>query len=176
MSFAYIAISFAVIGAATTAYGANAQNQAVKRSTKKAQAAAKVQQKQLSDQVDLERRKLRIEADRVRGALRVQGAESGFETGSGSYAALEHQADVDEALNRRILDINYANEQAAAASNLTLNLDRIMQQGQNLLLAGLTGGIQGAQTGLQIGRGLDLGGGDAVGENAIKSPDGVKMP
>lgn len=178
MSFAYIAVSFAVIGAATSVYGATEQNKAVKKSVKKAQAAGKVQQKQLQDQADLERRKLRNEAERVRGSLRVIGAESGFEQ-SGSYDALETQANIDEAINGIVLRKNLQNEQAAAASNLAVQLDNIVQRGQNVLLAGITGGIQGAQVGLQIG-GAFGGGGEAVPapdtNNAIKSPDGIEMP
>lgn len=180
MSFAYIAVSFAVIGAATSVYGANAQNQAVKKSMRSAKKAAEVQQKQLQDQADLERRKLRNEAERVRGTLRVQGAESGFEF-DGTYDALERQANIDEAINGIVLKQNLRNEQAAAASNLAVQLDQIAQRGQNVLLAGITGAMEGAQTGLAIGGAFSGGGGGGGGNTpdvgaGIKSPDGIEMP
>lgn len=142
------------LGAAGSAASASAQNSIARAQQAALHRAVGVQQQQVVDAAELERRKRLNEAAMIAGRLRVAAGDAGTGFG-GSYQALQRQADYDLALN-----------DAIAARNLRANLVAIRTGGQaqalqiaaqrtNPLLQGLLGGLSGFNAGLSIADGLD---------------------
>lgn len=147
MAMAAVVGGLAVASAVASAKQAQEQNRAVRRSQDAAQHAAAVQGHQLDQQAEIEGLKRKNESQMIRARLRVANAEAG--TGDG-FESLYDQVGFDEALNNQILETNRVNEHRAIESGLQVNLASLASQGRNAILAAFQGGLQGAQTGLQI--------------------------
>ena len=148
------AAALAVAGAGTAAYSASEQNKAVRKAAGTTRAAAELQARQLMDSAKLESYKAALKAEQVRGRIRVAAASAGLSTDAGSFSALAQQNALDEALNQAIIQQNQQNQVNAVLSGGAADIARLMAQRQNALLAGIQGGIAGAQTGLAIGGAL----------------------
>ena len=174
-------VEMMALGAVTSMMAAKQQNAAVKRSmytTKKYAEMRRdsiierrgIMQKQTLASRDAETLKTMRRASEVRGKIRVAQASGGLSTGSGSAARMVKQADIDEASNLGILNTNTANRMQMMNidyKNMNLenmagyeqNINQALAQGQNEMLAGLSGGASGLSTGLGIQRGITGGSG-----------------
>jgi len=142
-----LSLSAATAGVGVYASATQAQ-QANKFGRKQQQAqthAAQVQERQIEAQAALEKEKTEREAHHIRSTLRVAAGESGLGLG-GTYEALMRQADLDQALNTEIIERN-----AAMAIQSAYSQVQPRPPTQNALLAGIMGGLGGAQTGLSLG-------------------------
>jgi hypothetical protein len=174
-------VEMMALGAVTSMMAAKQQNKAVARSmyTNKKYAEMRresiierrgIMQKQTLAARDAETLKTMRRASEVRGKIRVAQAAGGLSTGSGSGARIVKQADIDEAQNLGILNTNtanrmqmmnldYKNMNLENMANYENNINQALSQGQNTMLAGLTGGISGLSTGLGIQRSVQGGSG-----------------
>jgi len=151
---AYITAAAAVAGASTTAYGAYAQNQNVKKAKKDAATAAAINKRQLSDQRSVEQMKREQESQRVKAAIRAAATSAGAGFDSSSYSALVTQAEIDRSTNAAIADQSFTNNLARITSGLNATVNELDSRRQNVLISGLLGGLQGAQAGYAISGGL----------------------
>jgi hypothetical protein len=145
----FIAIALAVASAGLGVYGAQQQNQAVRRSMQARNRQAEVQNKQIAQQAAVEKMKARNEAARIRGRIRVAGAESGAGLG-GTFAQLLTQADYEDLLNESIINTNRDNAFGASLAGLQVDMSSLSAQGQSPLIAAFQGGLSGLSTGLAI--------------------------
>lgn len=152
-----------VAGAGLSVASAQSRNRAIGRSMRSANDAAGTTLGQLADQTALERLRRVRQTEQIIGRLRVASAEAGGGFG-GSAAALERQAQFDSGIDRAIIDANYSNNANRVLSGLDAQELSLSSQTVNPLLAGLFGGVQGLQTGLQI-----YGGAQAIGD-LLKTP------
>lgn len=182
MAIAAAPIALAVVGAATSVAQAQANNRAVRRSMEAAARGAEEQSRQVVDQSEVEAMKRRNEADMIRARLRVAGADAGI---GDAIGGLMSQANYDEALNREILDRNTVNQQRLIHSGLQADLAALKGRAVNAVLAGISGGLSGATTGLQISslvRGIgNLGPSSAkpeviIGGSQMSNPDIPVLP
>lgn len=155
MPFPFLAL--AALGAAANGglsiLGANARNAQIEQSMRSNNAAAAMEIQQQHRIAALQRERSRRAANRTFGLITVSAAERGVGMG-GSVAAIERTAAVDEALNQNAMDIEAFGAGQRTLASLRNTQTSLASQGQSLALAGLTGAIQGAQTGLSIGQGI----------------------
>ena len=147
MAFA-LPIAGLAIGAAGSAVAASSQNRAIRGSQAAQGRAFVTNASQVNEQAALEQRKRQQEARVLQSRIRVLAGESGS-TG-GSFAALNRQAAFDAELNQLILERNRQNQIASLASGAAANIASLQNSTTNTVLAGITGGLGGAQTGLAI--------------------------
>jgi hypothetical protein len=110
------------------------------------------QQQQLAERAGLERLRNERQAAQAMGRIRASAAESGVSLASGSVMSLENQAIADQTLNQQIIDQNFQNQVARVRSGAEANLATLSSQHQSPILAGISGALGGAQTGLAIGQ------------------------
>lgn len=139
------------IGTGVSVAGAYQQNKAVRRSAAAQSAAADAQNAQLEAASDLERRKIQNRARQVEGRLRVLTIAAGG-GGGDTFADLDRQSRLDEALNLEVLGQNEANQRASLRAGFQANIAQLGSQVQSALLSGIMGGLQGANTGLAVGQ------------------------
>jgi hypothetical protein len=162
-----------VASAAMSVHQANEQNQAAKRSMKVASDNASrrreymrkrkdAAQKGAVRSRDIESIKLRNQAARVAGTVKVAQAEGSLSTGSGSGAAMIGQLNRDKTEKAELLadntggmlsKINSDFEAGMVETQGTYEAQFAAAQGQmsSPFLAGLQGGISGAGTALSLG-------------------------
>ena len=174
MGFAVLAVIM-MAGMAYTSYAsAQAQNEmlAQQMAANARMAAAKnkqiierkeVVQAQTKEYADVESLKIEKQRAIARGKIRVSQAEGGLSTGgSGSGKSLLNFADSESSFSHEILALNTASaldniSQDAAhgilgnVASYEAQIHQAMLQTQSPFLAGLSGGIQGAATGLSMG-------------------------
>lgn len=148
-----VAIATAAAGAGTSAYSAVQQNQAIKRQSNSVRDAAATQARQLQEQASVERQKRAREAQQVRGRLAALSSDAGVGLNSGSQQALAQQSLYDEMASREIVNRNLRSQIAAVQSGAQANLESLSAQQQSPIISGVMGGLQGFQTGIQIGMG-----------------------
>jgi len=158
-------LAIAAFSATATYAQASSQNKAIRKSAASARLAGSIQTRQVNDSASLERTKRQNEAERIRGRLRVAAAAAGLGIDGGSYGDLLNQANYDAALNQTILERNRQNEVARIQSGTASNLAQLAGHLQNLVLASVTGGMQGFSTGMQIGSAVPPSGGGGGGPN-----------
>lgn len=139
-----------LVGGATSYAGAKQQNDAARRAARSTREAAEINAGQVRQRSAQEQREQRSQAARIRALIRVRAAEQGADLDSGSYAALENQAGIDEAENIQTIRRNAANQILSIASGGNARLEEIEGSRRNLLLDAFMGGVQGAGTGLSI--------------------------
>jgi hypothetical protein len=83
--------------------------------------------------------------------MRVAAAAAGIAPDVGVFSALAQQEAFDYAINQSVMKQNTRNQIASVLSGGAANIAQIRSQMQNPLLSGISGAIQGAQTGLAIG-------------------------
>jgi hypothetical protein len=149
-----IPAALAVVGAAESVSAASAQNRAAHRSAVTANAAAVAKTQQIEDAAALERTKTQNQFEQIRGRLRVAGAAAGVGLG-GSFDALDEQAAVDENLNKQVINTNTTNQVASVRSGLDADLTSLASHTMSTILAGFTGGVTGAETGLRVSTAVD---------------------
>lgn len=156
------AITGLVVGGISTAasvaqaaqQNANAEAQA-KAANKNAQARADAQRKsaevrsqQLADQAQVERQKVSRQAHRIESRLRVAAGESGMGQGD-SFNAMMRQVGFDESTEIGIINQNLKSGLDYVASSIEPVQKTIAPQ-TDVMFSGLTGGMQGFSTGLNI--------------------------
>lgn len=129
------------------------QNDAIKKSMESRQQAAELRQDQLAEQAAIERQKQHDRSQQILGRVRVAAAEAGVGMG-GTYSALAAQAEIDRGRNEQIINRNFLNNVALIQSGQQADHLALSAQMQNPVLAGLTGGLTGLQTGLSISQGI----------------------
>jgi len=148
-----ISAASAATGAAVSAAEASARNrqtrEAAEQQALEYRRAAGVQMKQVSEQASLEKARRLNEARLIASRLRVAAGESGLGYG-GSYQAMLRQLDYDLALNRYILSRNRQNRLRAIAAGAASQISGLSVPEELPWLAGLTGGLRGAQIGLNL--------------------------
>ena len=149
MGAAAVAIPLIVASGAIAANAANKRNQSIKRAEGSSIAAEQVQTRQINDAAALQREKIGIQAQQIRGRIRAAASAAGFED-SGTYSQLETLASQDAATNDRIIKQNQFANVNRAYSGLQANLNDISSQYQSTLLAAFSGGMTGANAGLAI--------------------------
>jgi hypothetical protein len=173
-------MGMAAVGAVTSVMAAQQKNKAIEQSmaTNRKYAMERrgalidrrgVLQRQTLAARDAETLKTMRQAQQLRGSIRNSGAASGIAVENRLVA----QADIDEAQNLGILNTNTSNRLMSAdidykSANLenmasySNNINAALSQGQNALLAGITGGIGGLSSGVGIARGIQGGSGSLV--------------
>jgi len=146
-----LAIGLGVLGAGVGGLQASQQNRAAGRAASSARLAAQIQSRQVAEAAQLERLKAFREAELVRGRVRVAAAAAGIAPDIGVFNTLLQQEAFDYAINQSIIERNAQNQIASVLSGGAANIAQIRSQMQNPFLSGLSGAIQGAQTGLAIG-------------------------
>ena len=119
---AALAIASAVSAAAAGTAGAAISAKNASDAKDDARNAAKVQAKQLNDQKMAEQARNRMEAEKVKGRLRVLAAASGFSVDGGSYGDLIEQANYETGLNSGVINQNYRNNINRLNSGLSAQL------------------------------------------------------
>lgn len=142
---------FGGIGAATSAVQASKQNKALKNAAASQSQAAAIQTTQLTDAAAVEREKRIDDQRRIAARLRVASGEAGLSLGSGTSLALQNQSVSDLSTNLSILERNLQSQIAAVNTGAQANINALEAQTINPLLAGYSGGLGGATTGLSIG-------------------------
>ena len=143
-----LAAGGAALGAGLSIAQASARNSALDRSSASVRNAARVGYAQTYQQEAIARLKNIRESRRAQGLLRVIAAER---TGdSGAYRALSMQAAFDSEVDDWIIQTNTQHQIAAIRSRAEAALTELAGQAVNPILAGLTGALGGAQSGLSI--------------------------
>lgn len=141
-----------VFGSILGIEASNKHNAALDAQGANAQEAARIQAEQLAAQRDIEIQKQQIQADQVRGRLRAIAAEAG--TGFGdTQQALEGSVVANQNLNTSIINKNYQSNIQANRVGLQGQLLALDAGQTNSALAGVTGGLSGFGTGLNIASG-----------------------
>jgi hypothetical protein len=138
-----LAILGAIMMASMAGMSAYTANAAAKRNEEQQAAALAMQQQQAAQQADVEAEKVKQQAHQIESRIRVAAGESGIGLG-GTYQALTRQANMDESYNLGLIEQNRINAQMNIASQFQ------EQPRSNPLLAGIMGGIQGANMGLNL--------------------------
>ena len=141
------------IGLATSAFGANQQRKAIKQQMRDNNRAVEIELGQAKVAADRENEVIRRNAARVAGLISVSAAERGVGS-SGSTAALQLSGDADAAFNRRGVAQGLYNRQESSLQSLRTGNRAVASRAPSLFMAGISGALQGATTGLQIGQGL----------------------
>lgn len=149
-----LAIGTGAAGTGTSVYSAVQQNQAIKRQSEATRQSAATQARQLQEQASVERQKRAREAQQVRGRLAALASDAGVGLNSGSQRALGQQSLYDEMASREIVNRNLRSQIAAVQSGAQANLESLSAQQQSPIISGVMGGLQGFQTGIQIGMGF----------------------
>jgi hypothetical protein len=121
-------------------------NKTAKRSLQSAWVSAQVQAKQTALAGALSREQAIDEGQKVLGALRVAAGTAGV----ADFYAAEQQAVLDAERNAKIESYNAAARQAGIRSEYEAAAVQIKSRYRSPLLAGLTGGLGGAQVGLNL--------------------------
>lgn len=148
----------AVAAAATGAAGAAAsysqaqqQNRAARKAADSTRKAAAENVAQVRQAESIEQKRQRMNANRIRAALRVSAAEQGAGVDDGSFADLDRQTRIDEQFNRNVTSLNASNQVRSVLSGADARLEELESRTTNALLDAFLGGVQGAGTGLSIG-------------------------
>jgi len=132
---------------------ASARNSALSRSAASANANARTELEQQNRVAGIQTTRARQNAARVRGLITVAAASRGVGAG-GSVAALERNVDQDTALNQYAIDTNHYGAGQRVLAQLANVNQNLANEGQNPLLSGVTGALQGFSTGLSIAGGI----------------------
>lgn len=164
-TMAILTIGSAAASGAMSASAASQQNKAIRRAMKSEQEAADLQTDQLHASFNKGRADNLKKASALEGHIRVLSGAKNIGT-PGTTEALLRQKDYDEAENAIVMEENYLNQAERVRSGLQANLNTLASRSQNKLIAGISGAVGGAGTGLQIGLGLK--------EAGILKPPNVK--
>jgi len=152
------------LGAASSAASAAQQNAAARAAAKTASqrgaamaASGAIQMQQIRQAAAQQRAERLDEAHRLRSRIRVAAGESGIGYG-GTYEAMMRQVDFDAAAAAGSITRNESWALRRAQFGLSADLAPLREpyQMQPIALAGFTGGLSGAISGLRISRALDL--------------------
>lgn len=161
-----MAYTTAALSLVATAAAAKMQNDAVRRSMRSAQQAAKVQAVQVNKQAKVESLKATVETEKVRGRIRVAAAAAGIPIEGSSYESLLNQSDYNDAFNQSIIEENRKANVARVVSGGQANMAELSSRFQNVLIAGFQGGLSGLSAGLAIQNAINSGGGGGgTGDN-----------
>jgi hypothetical protein len=144
-----------VSAAATTAASANQarqQNNMAKDQAERVRKAKSENDRQRAIQLSVEQQKAVRQAQQVSGRIRTAAAEAG--TGlTGSFAALDNQAGIDNGRVLQGLSISNAFAAQSSASQLDANLAEIASRrigSTTVISQGIQGALSGFSTGLSI--------------------------
>lgn len=149
-----LGIGGGAVGAGLSVYGASERNQQIGETMNRANDAAAEEIAQQGRIAGVQTRQTREQAARIRGAIRVSTADRGVGFG-GSAAALERDAAIKAGRNTDIINLNRYGSERSTLAALRNTQAQLSSQAQELWLAGLTGALGGAQTGLSIGTGIE---------------------
>jgi len=147
-------ISLGIMGAAASGAlsigQASSRNRQIDSQSASLSNAARVQAGQLADQRSQQLQERRIEAAQLAGRLATQTAGAGVGFGT-TYAGLDNTIATSLARSSTNIERNYQNALLSLQAGTQLSQDQLDSQRQNEFLTGLTGGLAGLTTGLQIG-------------------------
>lgn len=150
-----------VLGAATSAAAASAQNRAIKRSAAAQRESERVTTRQLRDQAGQATDSNRRVADQVAARTRVLSIASGG-GGGDTRDDLLRTIEMDSGRNADTIQQNLDNRVASVRSGTAANLAALSGQMRSVGLDIIGGGIDGFNTGLGLYRGgKELFGGDS---------------
>lgn len=148
-------ISLGIMGAAASGAlsigQASSRNRQIDSQSASLSNAARVQAGQLADQRSQQLQERRIEAAQLAGRLATQTAGAGVGFGT-TYAGLDNTIATSLARSSTNIERNYQNSLLSLQAGTQLSQDQLDSQRQNEFLTGLTGGLAGLTTGLQIGQ------------------------
>lgn len=147
-----LTIGATAFGAATSAYGAYAQNQALSHAAGSYNQAARVQTNQVASQGAAERGENRRTADQIAARARVLSIAAGGS--AGSVADIDRTLVFDAARNAQISRDNEAARIAAIRSGNEAALASLRGQARLAILDTISGGLYGLSTGLSISSAL----------------------
>ena len=134
----------------TSAYAASQQNKAISAGMDAQARAAAIQQQQLASQTGQAQQERVREANQLAARIRVARGEAGVGLG-GSTAAVLRQADFDAASDINTIGQNYLMSAQRVRSGADAGMIELENRTQNPILTAFLGGMQGLNTGLQIG-------------------------
>lgn len=149
-----VAVALAIAGAAASASAAAQQNAATRRSASAANQQTADRVKQIQDAAATERLKEANNTAQIRGRVAVANAAAGLGT-DGTAQDLDNQAGFDLSLNQQIINKNATAATTNASNDLNASLASLSEHIVNPVLAGFTGGLQGGEAGLQIGKAIN---------------------
>jgi len=149
-----ILIASALGGAALSGIGAIQRNNQIEKQGRNTEDAARLQAQQLADRKRQQQENARLETAALRGRLLASAAERGGGFAGTSYDALDQSILGSSARANRSIDTNYNNALQQIRLGSQASLDQLYANQQNPVLSGLSGGLQGALTGIQLNAGL----------------------
>lgn len=162
---AFAAAAFAGIGAGLSAFGAQSRNTAINRAMDR-------NNRNAAEEIAAQQRIYEIQATRARkdeartqGLVAVSAAERGVGSG-GSTEALSTNIAIEGNVNQYALGLEHYGQERRTLATLQNTQEGLAGQGQSVALAALSGAVQGAQTGLSIGNGIE----DLMKEPASAAP------
>lgn len=150
-----LAILSAAAGGAASYSQAQSQNRAARKAEDSTRKAAEANVQQVRAAETIEQKRQRMQANRIRAALRVRAAAQGGDLDDGSFAALDRQTRIDEQFNRNVTSLNASNQVRSVMTGADARLEELQSRMTNPLLDAFLGGVQGAGTGLSIGNSIN---------------------
>lgn len=138
----------AIGGGVIAGQQARERNKAIEKSQQTVGTQFREQQRQIGQRAAIHRLAITRQQHRLIGRIRVAGSQAG--TTGGSTLSLIRQADFDAELNRTISDISSRNLVEAARHRFFAQIQSLAGGIVNPTLAGLSGALGGASTGLSI--------------------------
>lgn len=149
----YLAIAATAAGAGTSYAQAQKQNKSAAASAASAKAAAEAEQRQIAAAAQQKSIEAERQGRRVRGRLLAAAAARGVDVGS--VDPLLTESEIQSTETGGIIRTNEENLLARSRSELRGNLTTINNRTVSPFTETAIGGLQGLQTGLQIGGGID---------------------
>ena len=143
------------LGTGLGAMQASQRNDSIRKQANNQQDAARLQAQQLAERRSQQLEQNRREAAALRGRLLASSAERGGMGGGSSSDALGFSIDGSFARANRATETNYNNALQQVRLGTQSSIDQLFANYQSPVLAGLSGGLQGSLTGLQINQGYN---------------------
>lgn len=140
----------ALAGGALSIGQASSRNRQIDSQSASLSNAARVQAAQLADQRSQNLQERRLEAAQLAGRLATSTAGAGVGFGN-TYAGLDNTIASSLARASTNIERNYQNSLLSLQAGTQLSQSQLDSQRQNEFLTGLTGGLAGLTSGLQIG-------------------------
>jgi hypothetical protein len=142
----------AALGGYASYEQARRQNNATQQTQRSVVRAAEIQSQQVAQAAATQRQDIVRKSQLTRDRIRILQGESGLS--GGSYESLDRQVSADAQNSYARLDTEYVNQINRVNSGMEADLARLQGQYTNSVLAALTGGLGGANTGLSLGTGV----------------------
>lgn len=150
-----LAIGGGLLGGALSMGQASQRNESIRKQANNQQDAARLQAQQLAERRAQQLDQNRREAAALRGRLLASAADRGAGGAGTSTDALN--TSIFGSLDRanRATETNYSNALQQVRLGTQSSIDQLFANYQSPVLAGLSGGLQGSLTGLQVYKGYN---------------------